>query len=238
MSGSKEFTHPQSNRLLSALPKQVYERLRLSLEPVHLPRGRTLYHVGESIRHAYFLTSGMVSLIATAENGSAVAVAMAGNEGMIGIPTLLSINVAPYQLTVQMQADALRIRGDKLKEEFIHSAQLQKLLLRYMHWLLMQITQSALCNRFHTVEERLCRWLVLSHDRASSDTLYLTQEFLSQMLGTPRTNVTMIAGAIQRMGLISCSRGKIKILDRPGLESAACECYRIFNREIVQLDAA
>lgn len=235
LSGLKESLLPQSNRLLSALPKQDYERLRPSLEPINLPAGQTLYHIGEAIEHAYFLTSGMISLIATAENGSAVAVAMTGNEGMIGIPTLLSINTAPYQLTVHMRARALKIGGVKLKEEFNRSSHLQKLLLRYMHWLLTQITQSALCNRFHSVEERLCRWLLLSHDRAASDTLHLTQEFLSQILGTPRTNVTMIAGTIQRMGLISYSRGKITILDRPGIEAAACECYRISSREIAQL---
>lgn len=235
MSGSKESNPPQSNRLLSALPEQDYQRLRPNLEPVSLSAGKILYHAGEAIEHAYFLTSGMISLVATAENGSAVAVAMTGNEGLIGIPTLLSINSAPYQLTVQLQAHALKIRGDRLKEEFIHSAQLQRLLLRYTHWLLTQITQSALCNRFHSAEERFCRWLLLSYDRTTSNTLHLTQEFLSQMLGTPRTNVTMIASAIQRMGLISYSRGKIMIVDRLGLEATTCECYRIFNREIAQL---
>ncbi len=185
-----------------------------------------------TLARAYFLASGMVSLVATSETGLAVAVAMTGNEGVIGIPALLSINTATYQVTVQIQARALRIKGFKLKEEFNRSQALQNLLLRYMHWVLTQITQSALCNRFHTVEERLCRWLLLSHDRAASDTLHLAQEFLSQILGTPRTNVTMIAGTIQRMGLIKYSRGKIVIMDKPGLEGASCECYRIFNREV------
>lgn len=235
MSGRKESPLPQSNRLLSALTEQDYERLRPNLEPVHLQAGQTLCHVGESVEHAYFLMSGMVSFVATSEKGSAVAVAMTGSEGMIGIPTLLTINTAPYQLTVQIQARALRIRGAKLKEEFVRSSHLQRLLLRYMHWVLTQITQSVLCNRFHSVEERLCLWLLLTHDRAPSDMLRLTQEFLSQILGTPRTNVTMIAGTIQRMGIINSSRGKITILDRPGLEAAACECYRVFKREIAQL---
>jgi CRP-like cAMP-binding protein len=205
---------------------------------VHFPKGKILYHAGATIEHAYFLTSGMISLVATTENGSAVAVAMAGNEGLIGIPVILKLNTTPYQLTVQIQAHALRIRGAKLKEEFNRGGQIQDLLLRYTHRLLTQITQSAVCNRFHSVEERLCRWLLLSRDRAKSDTLYLTQEFLSQMLGTPRTNVTMVASGIQRMGLISYSRGKITILNRQGLESAACECYRVFTTEINQLVAA
>jgi CRP-like cAMP-binding protein len=235
LSGSKESLLPQNNRLLSALPKQDYERLRPSLEPVHLSRGEILYHAGEAIKHAYFLTSGMISLIAVSENGSSVAVAMTGNEGMAGIPTILSIDTAPYQLTVQIQGDALKIRGAKLKEEFGRSIELQRLLLRYMHWLLVQITQVALCNRFHSVEKRLCCWLLLSRDRAGSDMLHLTQEFLSQTLGTPRTNVTMVAGSIQRMGLISYSRGKIRILDARAIEAAACECYRVFNREIARL---
>lgn len=235
MSGSKESDGSRTNRLLSALTREDYERLRPNLEAVQLPAGKTLYFVGEAVEHAYFLTSGMISFVATSERGSAVAVAMTGNEGMIGIPTLLTTNSSPYQLTVQIQARALRIRGARLKEEFNRSGHLQRLLLRYMHWALTQITQSALCNRFHSIEERLCLWLLLTHDRSASNTLRLTQEFLSQILGTPRTNVTMIAGTIQRMGFISYSRGKITILDRPGLEAACCECYRVFRRERAQL---
>lgn len=179
----------------------------------------------------------MVSFIAVAENGSTVGVAMTGNEGLIGIPTLLSINTAPYQLTVQIQVKGFRISGTRLKEAFNQSSQLQRLLLRYMHWVLMQMTQTALCNRFHSVEERLCHWLLLSRDRAASDTLHLTQESLSQMLGTPRTNISMIAGHIERKGLISHSRGKIRILDGQALESSACECHRVFKREVARLMA-
>lgn len=238
MSATREDRLPRNNRILANLSRQDYGRLLPSLEPVHLPRGKILYHAGEAVRHAYFLTSGMVSLVATTENGSAVAVAMAGKEGMIGIPAILRTNTTPYQLTVQLDTRALKIRAARLNEEFNRSSQLQELLLRYMHRLLTQITQAALCNRFHSVEERLCRWLLLSHDRAASDTLPLTQEFLSQMVGTTRTNVTMLAGNIQRMGIIRQSRGRITILDRRGLERAACECYRVFTKEMDLIVAA
>lgn len=226
------------NRLLSALSKRVYERLRPNLEPVHFPKGKIIYNAGQAIEHAFFLTSGMISLVATTENGSAVAVALTGNEGMIGIPTILRINTTPYQLTAQIQSHALKIRGTRLVEEFNCGGQLQELLLRYTHRLLTQVTQSAVCNRFHSVEERLCRWLLSSRDRAKSNTLPLTQEFLSQMVGTPRTNVTKVAGSIQKLGLISYKRGKIKILDGERLEAAACECYRIFTKEMNYLAAA
>jgi CRP-like cAMP-binding protein len=168
----------------------------------------------------------MLSLLSITETGRTIEVGMIGNEGMAGIPIILSSGPAPYLVMVQLPCNALRIREGALMAEFKRGGRLQELLLRYTHALLTQVAQSAACNRFHTVEQRLCRWLLVSRDRVRADTLHLTQEFLSHMLGVPRTSVTAVAGALQERGLISYRRGKITILDRPGLEDASCECYR------------
>lgn len=213
------------NSLLSALPREEYERLAPHLELVRLTPGKILYNAGDVVRHAYFPKGGMSSLLSTTEDGRTMEVGMIGSEGMTGVPIILRSSVAPYQVMVQLAGNALRIGGDALREEFNRGGKLQDLLLRYMHSLLIQVAQSAACNRFHTVEKRLCRWLLVSRDGAQTDTLQLTQEFLSQMLGVPRTSVTMIAGALQKEGLIRHSRGRITILNRKGLEAASCECY-------------
>lgn len=216
-----------NNRLLSALPHAEYQRLQPHLELVHFSKCKTLYEIGDLISHAYFLNSGMGSLLSVAQNGATVEIAMVGNEGMVGIPIILRIQKAPYRIMVQVPGDALRIKAQVIYAEFKRGRDLQDLLLTYTHTLLTQISQSALCNRFHTVEKRLCRWLLTTHDRVQGDTFHLTQEIISFMLGTPRTRVTMAAGVIQEAGLIRYKRGKITIIDRPGLEQSACECYRI-----------
>jgi len=222
----KELSTASGNGLLSALPSAEYERLSPHLELVRLTPGKILCNVGDIVRHAYFPKDGMVSLISMTEDGRTIEVAMIGNEGMTGIPIILRSNVAPYQVMVQLAGNALRIRAGALREEFNQAGKLQDLLLRYTHSLLIQVAQSTACNRFHTVEERLCRWLLVSHDHVQTDTIQLTQEFLSYMLGVPRTSVTMIAVALQKEGLIRYNRGRIMILNRRSLESAACECYR------------
>jgi CRP-like cAMP-binding protein len=226
------------NLLLTSLPLAEYEGLRPALEPIRLTRNAVLYETGGDIRHAYFLTGGMVSLLSTTEDGKTIEVGMIGNEGIAGIPIILGMNVAPYRTTVQIPLTALRIRAGALRDAFNRGGVLQTLLLKYTHTLITQLSQSAVCNRFHTTEERLCRWLLISRDRVRSDTLSLTQETISQMLGTPRTGVTMTAGVLQTNGLISYSRGKIKIVDRRGLEDAACECYGVVRREFEHLLAA
>lgn len=226
------------NRLLAALPRQEYERLSPHLEVVHLTPGRILYNVGDAVRHAYFPKGGMLSLLSTTETGRTIEVGMIGNEGMAGIPIILFSSVAPYQVMVQLACNALRIRGDALRTEFNRGGRLQELLLRFTHALLTQVAQSAACNRFHTIEERLCRWLLVSRDRVQTDTLHLTQEFLSHMLGVPRTSVTTVASELQERGLISYRRGKIVILNRLGLEAASCECYRRVREGIKYLLAA
>lgn len=222
------------NGLLSALPRAEYERLAPHLEMVRLTPGKILYNAGETVRHAYFLKGGMVSLLSTTEDGRTIEVGMIGSEGMAGVPLILRSSAAPYQVMVQLAGNALRVRGEALREEFDRGGKLQDLLLRYTHSLLIQVAQSAACNSFHTVEQRLCRWLLVGRDRVQADTLQLTQEFLSHMLGVQRTSVTLIAGALQQEGLIRHSRGRITILDRRGLEAASCECYRRVREGVSQ----
>lgn len=226
MSPQRDSSLTMSNGLLAALPREEYERLSPYLELVPLAPGKTLCHAGAVVRHAYFPRSGMVSLLSTTEDGRSIEVGVIGNEGMTGVPIILRSNVAPYQVMVQLEGNALRIKADALTGEFNRGGKLQDLLMRYSHSLLVQVAQSAACNRFHTFEERLCRWLLVCRDRVNTDTLHLTQEFLSYMLGAPRTSVTMVAGALQQEGLIKYSRGRITILNRGGLEAASCECYR------------
>lgn len=238
MSLVKESISPFENRILSALPRLEYARLSSHIEVIRLPQGKTLYQAGGIIKYAYFLQSGMASLLSVTEDGAAVEVGMVGNEGMVGLPSILRINSSPYQVVVQLPAYAARLRADVLRAEFDRGQQLQDLLLRYMHVLLTQISQSAACNRFHTMKARLCRWLLVSRDRAQTDTLHLTHEFLSQMIGAPRTRVTMAASDLQKAKLIRYNRGKIQILDRQGLESSSCECYRIVREDIKHFMAA
>lgn len=222
----------RKNLILGALRDKEYEHLYPSLEPIALARGKTVYGEGDVARHAYFLISGMVSLLAITEDGKAIEVGMVGSEGMVGLPIVLGFDMIPYRVVIQLPCTALRIRSDRLKAEFNRGGQFHDLLLRYTNTLITQLSQSASCNMFHTVKERLCRWLLIASDRVQSDTLSLTQEFLSQMIGAPRTSVTTIAGSLQREGLINYRRGKIVILDSAGLESASCECYGIVKESI------
>jgi len=217
------------NKLLASLPREEYARLNKHLEPVSLKKGKIIYYPGDPVREAYFPLGGMISLVSTTQEGSGVEVAMIGNEGMAGVSIILGGLSAPYQVMVQIPGNVLRIKAQALRDEFERGEQLNHSLLCFTHTLVSQISQSAVCNRFHTAEARLCRWLLTSHDRVQSDTLNLTQEFLAYMLGSPRTSVTLIAGKLQGEKLIRYSRGKIKILNRQGLESGSCECYRIVS---------
>ena len=225
-----KFSHLSTrNLLLSTLPKHEYERLLRNMEHFHLVRGKVLYGMGDAVRYAYFPISGMASVLSITEDGKATEIGVIGSEGMVGISIVLGFKTTPYQVVVQLSGDALRIRTDKLNDEFKRGGQLHDLLLRYTHTLLTQVSQSASCNCFHTVEARLCRWLLVSRDRARSETLHLTQEFLSQMIGVPRTSVTAIAGKLQKAGLVRYSRGKIQIINQQGLEAFSCECYRVLR---------
>ncbi|MGI8656715.1 MAG: Crp/Fnr family transcriptional regulator [Pyrinomonadaceae bacterium] len=202
------------------------------MKPIHLVQGTVLYEPGDTIHRAYFLLSGIASLLSVTEDGLSLEVGMIGNEGIVGIPLILGFNKAPYEVMMQITADTLEIKADVLKREFNRSEGLRNLLLRYTHALLCQIAQLAVCNRFHTVEQQFCRWLLTSRDRVHSDTFHFTQEFISQMLGVPRTNITMTAGELQRKNLIRYTRGNVTITDHQGLEAASCECYRVMKEEI------
>lgn len=194
-------------------------------------QGTVLYDAGDTAKRAYFLLKGVASLLAITEGGETIEVSMIGNEGMIGVPAvLLGCNTTPYQAMAQSTIDALEITAEALKREFDRSETLRHLLLHYTHALLCQTAQSIVCSHFHTVEQRLCRWLLTNHDRAHSNTFHLTHEFISHMLGIPRTHVTMTARILQRKNLIRCKRGEIIIINKRGLEANACEWYRIMKQ--------
>lgn len=226
------------NHILAALTEDEYRRLTPHMELIRLVPGKTLYEPGDKIRYAYFPKGGMLSLLSITQDGRSVEVGMIGNEGLAGTPIIFGVGRAPYRIMVQLQGLAVRIKGETLRREFKRGEHLHDLLLCYAHTLLTQIAQSAACNRFHTVEERLCRWLLVSHDRVQTDTLQLTHEFISHMLGVPRTSVTTIVGGLQKEGIIRHGRGKITVLDRQRLELASCECYRLVREEIRHLTAA
>ena len=220
------------NRILAALPQEQFARLVPFLSTVHLKRDEVVYITGDQIRYVYFPINGLMSLLSTTETGSTVEVAMVGNEGIIGLPVILKNKLIPYEVTVQTEAEAYRIKAEDLQQEFDKGEALHELILRYLNVLIAEISQSALCHRFHTVEEALGRWLLMAQDRLNTESLHLTQEIISHALGVPRTGVTMAAGALQRAGLISYSRGKIMILDRERLAQNSCECFRIVHHEL------
>ena len=220
------------NKILAALPRAQYLRLLPHLTTIRLVRDEVVYITGDQIRYVYFPISGLMSLLSTTATGSTVEVAMVGCEGIIGLPVILKNRMIPYEVTVQTETDAYRIKADDLQEEFNKGEALHELILRYLNVLIAEISQSALCHRFHTVEKALGRWLLMAQDRLNTESLNLTQEIISNSLGVPRTGVTMAAGALQRAGLIRYSRGKIMILDRARLEKNSCECFRIVHNEL------
>jgi CRP-like cAMP-binding protein len=220
------------NRILAALPREDFARLAPHLTTVSLERDEVVYIAGDQIHYVYFPISGLMSLLSTTETGSTVEVAMVGNEGIVGLPVILKNKMIPYEVAVQTETDAYRIKAEDFQEEFEKGEALHELILRYLNVLIAQISQSALCHRFHTVEEALGTWLLMVQDRLNIESLNLTQESISHALGVPRTGVTMAAGTLQRAGLIRYSRGKIIILDRERLESNSCECCRIIHDEL------
>ncbi len=220
---------PIANRLLAALPLGEYEHLAINMKPIHLAKGQTLYEAGDTVQYAYFPTGGMVSLLSTTEDGETLEVAMVCNHGMIGVPIILQTGIAPYRMVVQIPTDALRIEAKVLQEEFSRGGKFQEIILRYAETFLIQGAQSALCMCFHSVEQRLCRWLLIAHDCVSANTFAITHEFISHMLGTSRPNITGAAKTLQQAGLIRYTRGRVTILDHAGLESRSCECYRVIR---------
>lgn len=230
MSVSRQAQARIENRLLASLPQTEYARLLALLHPISLKKKEVLYHGGDTVQYCYFPVSGIVSLLSTSSEGKTVEVGMCGNEGMIGISVLLQRGVTPFDLITQTETDALQIDANVLKAEFNRGEKLHAALLSYIYSLLCQISQSAACHHFHTVEQRVARWLLMSKDRLESDTFPLTQDFLAFMLGIPRTNVTMTARVLQQEGLINYKRGIVTITDEKGLEETACDCYRIIKK--------
>lgn len=212
---SKEHHKLIQNQLLSALPKEEYQRLLPNLETVSLPLKQIIYAPSEPIEYVYFPVNGIISLVNVTQDGGTVEAATVGNEGMVGIPVLLGSDRMVSQAIVQIVGEALRMQAEVFKREVPPGSQLHKLLLHYTLALMNQISQSAACNRLHSVEERCCRWLLLCQDRVKSDSFLLTQEFLAQMLGVRRATVSGVAATLQEAGLIRYSRGKMTICDRP-----------------------
>ncbi len=226
---------PRQNNLLSVLPPEVIRKLLPYLEPVSLSLGEVLYESGGKLDWIYFPTTAIVSLLYVMENGSSAEIAIVGKEGVVGIALFLGGDTMPNRGVVQSEGSAYRLRGHVLREEFDRSGPLQHLLLRYTLALLTQMAQTAVCNRHHTVDQQLCRWLLLSLDRLPSNELSMTQELIANMLGVRREGVTEAAGKLQRAGLIHYQRGKITVIDRPGLESRVCECYEVVRSEFHRL---
>jgi CRP-like cAMP-binding protein len=227
--------NPQQNSLLRALPALESERLFAHMELVAMPLGNVLYESGSQLRHVYFPTTSIVSLLYVMEDGASAEIAVVGNEGMVGVALFMGGETTPSRAVVQSAGHAFRLKGQLLKEEFHRAAGLQHLLLRYTQALLTQMAQTAVCNRHHSVDQQLCRWLLLSLDRLPTNKLIMTQELIANMLGVRREGVTEAAGKLQGAGLIKYSRGNITVLDRLGLQARACECYEVVKKEFDRL---
>lgn len=235
MSLSSNSPAPRENWLLAALSDREYELLIPHLEVVSLSRHQVLYDAGEQISHVYFLNQGLISLISIMAEGAIVEVGLVGKEGMVGMPVCWGGNATITQAMVQIPGSAMRMKAEQLLTQFNRGGALQSLLLRYTQALYTHTAQTAACNRLHTLEERLARWLLTVRDRIQSNELPLTQEFISHMLGTRRSGVTVAASTLQEAGMIRYSRGKITILNQENLESTACECYGITKNELARL---
>jgi len=223
------------NRLLAALPSDEYERLRPGLQQVSFPLGKVVYEFGGQLDYVYFPTTAIVSLLYTMENGASAEMGLTGNDGVVGIALFMGGGTMPNRAVVQSAGDALRMKAKLLQDEFARGGKFQHLLLRYTQALITQISQTAVCNRLHSVDQQLCRWLLLSHDRVQADELIMTQELIADMLGVRREGVTVAAGRLQDAGAISYVRGHIKILNRHKLEETVCECYRVVKNEFDRL---
>lgn len=226
---------PKHNHLLAALPQDAYERLAAHLELVALPLGEAIYEAGAALHHAYFPTTAVVSLHYVMENGASSEFADVGNEGMIGLPLFMGGRTSPSRATVCIGGHAYRLSSQALAQEFDRGGALMRLLLLYTEALFTQVAQTAVCNRHHSMEQQMCRLLLLTLDRLPSQELVMTQELIASILGVRREGITETAGALQRAGLISYRRGHITVIDRPGLEARACECYKVVTREFRRL---
>ncbi|WP_372600213.1 Crp/Fnr family transcriptional regulator [Amphritea sp.] len=226
---------PRQNHLLAALHKDVYDRLLPNLELIDMPLGTVLYESGSELRHVYFPTTAIVSLLYVMLNGASAEIGVVGNEGVLGVALFMGGETMPNRAVVQSAGQAYRLKGQLLKQEFSRAGELQHLLLRYTQALLTQMAQTAVCNRHHSLDQQLCRWLLLSFERLPSRELVMTQELIGNMLGVRREGVTEAASNLQKAGLIRYKRGHITLLDRAGLEARACECYQVVKQEFDRL---
>jgi CRP-like cAMP-binding protein len=226
---------PGQNNVLAALEPAARDRLYPHLQLVAMPLGRVLYESGDTLRHVYFPTDCIVSLLYVMENGASAEISVVGNEGLIGIALFMGGETTPSRAIVQSAGHAYRLIGQVLKDEFHRNGHMQLKLLRYTQALITQMAQTAVCNRHHSVDQQLCRWLLLSLDRLASDELTMTQELIANMLGVRREGVTEAAGKLQKLGVIRYARGKITVLDRPKLEELCCECYAVVKKETDRL---
>lgn len=229
------YSNPNRNHLLAALPEHDFVRMQPMLELVELPLGQMLYEPGQHMHFAYFPTTAIVSLHYVTESGASAETAGVGNDGVVGVTIFMGGGTTSSSAVVQTAGSAYRIDGRLLKQEFNRAGFLQSLLLRYVQALMTQMSQSAACNRHHSVEQRLCRWLLLTLDRSDTNDLIITQELVASMLGVRREGITEAAGNLQRAGFINSRRGHIAVLKRQGLEHAACECYGVVKKEMTRL---
>jgi CRP-like cAMP-binding protein len=227
--------NPQQNRLLAALSPAERERIYPHLDLVSMPLGKVLYGSGDVLRQVYFPTDSIVSLLYVLLNGASAEISVVGNEGLIGIALFMGGETTPSRAIVQSAGHAYQLIAEQFKDEFHRNGSLRLLLLRYTQALLTQMAQTAVCNRHHSVDEQLCRWLLLSLDRLSSNQLTMTQELIANMLGVRRERVTEAAGKLERLGVIRYTRGHITVLDRPKLEQLSCECYAVVKKETDRL---
>jgi len=223
--------NPAQNHLLAALSTAEQERIFPHLRLVPMPLGKVLYEAGDVLRHVYFPTDSIISLLYVLENGASAEISVVGNEGLIGIALFMGGETTPSRAIVQSAGHAFRLIGQHLKDEFHRNGSMQLLLLRYTQALITQMAQTAVCNRHHSVDQQLCRWLLLSLDRLSSNQLTMTQELIANMLGVRREGVTEAAGKLHKLGVIRYARGKITVTDRPMLEKLCCECYAVVKKE-------
>jgi CRP-like cAMP-binding protein len=226
---------PRQNHLLAALPELDWQRWLPHLEFVDLPLGKVLYEAGDTLSHAYFPTDAIVSLLYVMRSGESAEIAVVGYEGMVGIPLFMGGDSTSSRAIVQNAGSGFRIKAQVMKDEFNGAAPVLHLLLRYTQALIAQMTQTAACNKHHTLHQQLCRWLLLSLDRLPGDELDMTQQLIANMLGVPLSEMTEAALFLQRAGIIRYEDGRITVLDRPGLEKLTCECYGVVKREYDRL---
>jgi CRP-like cAMP-binding protein len=227
--------NPLQNHLLAALPEAERARIFPHLRLVSLPLGRALYESGDKLRHIYFPTDSIVSLLYVLENGQSAEISVVGNDGAIGVSLFMGGETTTSRAVVQSAGSAYRLSGERLRVEFDRHGETLHLLLRYTQSLITQMAQTAVCNRHHSVDQQLCRWLLLSLDRLPTNTLVMTQELIANMLGVRREGVTEAAGRLQKRGIIAYQRGRIEVLDRERLEACSCECYRELKKETHRL---